>query len=94
MSKRPDVAPEDQIFVCPCCGKTSTHWHGITEGGTTSHGWDVSCAINSVLCYKDKIKFNEAGTICVEIEDDGIVASSDGGAAGEEDGGTPAPQVE
>jgi hypothetical protein len=56
----------------------------------------VSCAINSILCHKDKLKFNEAGTIVTKIEDGGVIrdASSGGGAAGEEDGGTPAPQGE
>lgn len=47
------VANPDQIWVCGACGKTSTTKYGFN--GTSQHGWDESCMMNCVLCYKEKV---------------------------------------
>lgn len=38
------IAAPGTIWVCLACGKTERDLAGITRG------WDVSCAINAVLC--------------------------------------------
>lgn len=45
------IAPEDQIFVCGACGKTSEDMY---DDAKHSYGWDVACMMNAVLCYKAK----------------------------------------
>lgn len=47
----PDQAPEDQIFVCAACGKTSKSIYGEQTG---LGGWDESCMLNAVLCYENR----------------------------------------
>lgn len=42
----PIDAPDDQIYVCAACGKTSKSVYG--DPGS---GWDESCFMNRVLCY-------------------------------------------
>lgn len=44
-SENDTTAPEGMIWVCVCCGRTS---HDKHEFG------DVSCVLNSVLCYEEK----------------------------------------
>jgi len=39
-------APPGAVWVCGGCGKTASN---KAEGGL-SHGWDVSCFLNAVLC--------------------------------------------
>ena len=41
-------APAGQIWVCGACGKTAQN--SVTHKGA-SHGWDVACFLNAVLCY-------------------------------------------
>ena len=46
--------PDDGIWVCAACGKTSTDRYGIE--GEHSRGWDESCMMNAVLCKRAGIK--------------------------------------
>ena len=48
-----EVAPDGQIFVCVACGKWSKDRYGDQK---IDRGWDVSCVMNSVLCYEEKNK--------------------------------------
>ena len=41
-------ASGSERYVCAACGKTSATRYGDTAD--KSPGWDVSCAMNSVLC--------------------------------------------
>ena len=41
-----------EIWVCAACGKHSEDKYGTKDA---SHGWDVACTLNAVLCYKDKL---------------------------------------
>ena len=50
-----EIAPEGQIYVCAACGKRSKDKYGEKP---IDSGWDVSCMMNSVLCYEEK---NENG---------------------------------
>lgn len=43
-------APAGQIWVCGACRKTAQN--SVTHKGA-SHGWDVACFLNSVLCYDE-----------------------------------------
>jgi hypothetical protein len=64
------VAPEGQVYLCAACGKQSKDKYGEQR---ISHGWDVSCMMNSVLVYEDSIVY-ENGKIksakAVEESDD------------------------
>jgi hypothetical protein len=51
MSTENQVAPEGQVWVCAACGKRSKDRYGDQA---IDRGWDVSCALNSVLCYEQK----------------------------------------
>jgi hypothetical protein len=65
------VAPEGQVYLCTACGKRSRDKYGEKR---ISHGWDVSCMMNSVLVYEDSIVY-ENGQIksakAVEEQSDG-----------------------
>lgn len=50
-------APAGAVYVCACCGKTSSNLYG--EG---ARGWDESCMLNAVLCH-DKQKLDENGNL-------------------------------
>ncbi len=50
------LAPEGQIWVCLCCGKTSDHRYGST--GWCHPGWDESCLLNCALLLKDGLIYN------------------------------------
>jgi hypothetical protein len=41
-----DNLPEDAVLVCAACGRTARHPKGFS---------DVSCAINAVVCYEEKM---------------------------------------
>ena len=58
----------ETIYVCLACGKTSNDKYGKVEA---SHGWDESCYINSILCYKDKLVLS--GRRVKKIEEGGVV---------------------
>lgn len=51
-----DEAPEDMVWVCGACGKTSRTRYGFDkdEKRVCDYGWDESCMLNAVLCYKQK----------------------------------------
>lgn len=44
------MAPDGAMWVCGACGKTSDDRYGTD--GEHSHGWDESCVLNAVLCYR------------------------------------------
>lgn len=67
-----EIAPEGQVWVCGACGKRSRDKYGDQR---INHGWDESCMLNSVLCYEDKLVFNEQGTLVVKVEEGGVVKS-------------------
>ena len=46
-----NTAPSGQVFVCMACGKRSKDIFGDMK---IDRGWDVSCAMNCVLCYEKK----------------------------------------
>jgi len=58
-SREIEVAPEGYVYVCLACGKMSRDKEGHEA---ISRGWDVSCSVNSQLCRKEELMFNEAGT--------------------------------
>jgi hypothetical protein len=53
------LAPDGQVYVCGACGKTSRNQAGFERrdnprGGPSvaAHGWDESCMLNAILCFK------------------------------------------
>ena len=48
---------DKKIYVCFACGKTSDDKYGTLA----THGWDVSCYMNSELVDKDDIVFDDNG---------------------------------
>ena len=40
-----EMAPEGQVWVCPCCGKYNKNRYNVG---------DVSCYVNAVLCHDDE----------------------------------------
>lgn len=46
-----ETAPEGKIYVCCLCGKRSKDKYGDEK---IDKGWDVSCMMNSILCYEEK----------------------------------------
>ena len=63
-----EVAPAGQIFVCFACGKRSRDKYGDQA---LDKFWDVSCVLNSGLCYEDKLELKEGRV--VKILDGGLV---------------------
>lgn len=59
-----EVAPVGQIWVCTACGKQSRDRHGEQA---VSKWWDVSCMLNSILCYEDKLVL-ENGVVTQVLE--------------------------
>ena len=47
-------ANDDELYVCPHCGKTSKD----IFGKDSTQGWDESCAINCNLYKKSDLIFN------------------------------------
>ena len=47
-------APDNMVWVCGVCGKTSRTRYGFNENeeNVCDSGWDASCVLNAVLCYK------------------------------------------
>ena len=57
-----EKAPTGKIWKCQCCGKTSVWKYGFDDHNSdtdkngkyySSYGWDVSCALNSILVEKE-----------------------------------------
>ncbi len=63
MIRAGEVAPEGQVWVCRCCGKTEKDLFGA------DNGWDEACVINAKLCYEDKLVFDEEGLVSEVLED-------------------------
>lgn len=51
-----EPVPEDLVWVCAACGKTSRTRFGFDKDNkrVCSGGWDESCMLNSVLCLNEK----------------------------------------
>lgn len=49
-----DNAPEGQVWVCGACGKYSKNRYAVG---------DVSCFINSVLCYEKSLEKDKTGRV-------------------------------
>jgi hypothetical protein len=64
------IAPEGQVFVCCACGRRSKDQYGNQR---INRSWDESCMLNSILCYEDKLVFNNDGTIVIEVKEGGVV---------------------
>jgi hypothetical protein len=49
-------APDDMIWVCSACGKTSRTRYGFNaqNENVCLPGWDASCMSNAVLCYRKR----------------------------------------
>lgn len=62
------IASKGQVFVCSACGKRSKDKYGDEM---IDRGWDVSCMLNSILCYEDKLVI-ENGRV-VKVEENGVV---------------------
>lgn len=47
-------APDNMVWVCGACGKTSRTRYGFDADNKNvcDRGWDASCMANAVLCYK------------------------------------------
>ena len=54
-----EIAPDDSLYVCCACGKTSTTAYGFDAVGnsTATPGWDESCMLNARLFPKSKLVF-------------------------------------
>lgn len=48
------LAPAGQIWVCGACGKTATDRYAFK---------DVSCMLNSVLCYEDSLEYENGRVV-------------------------------
>lgn len=72
-----EIAPVGQIWVCCACGKRSRDRYGDQA---LSKWWDVSCMLNSVLCYEDKITVNDG--VVTQIPEDVFVRK--GASCGQE----------
>lgn len=50
-----EMAPEGQVWVCPCCGKYNKNRYNVG---------DVSCYVNAVLCHDDEtLKVNNGRVV-------------------------------
>jgi hypothetical protein len=63
------VAPDGQVFVCMACGKMSKDRYGMQR---ISSGWDESCMLNAILCYRNKLVMQTANSVR-SIDEGGIV---------------------
>lgn len=51
-------APAGAIWVCGACGKTARDRYG-----SDNPRWDVSCALNAILCDEATLVRNEDGRV-------------------------------
>ncbi len=68
------IAPKGQVWVCTACGKISRDKFGMQR---ISYGYDESCMINSILCFEDKLVFDETKSRVIKVLEDGVVKSND-----------------
>jgi hypothetical protein len=54
-------APKGQLWVCLCCGKTSSDLYGDAED--TSKGWDASCILNAQLFNENDIVYDKGRVV-------------------------------
>ena len=67
MSEGMTPCSDAHTWVCGACGKTSRTRYGFVDGGTkmgsnhmpdgspvASPGWDESCMMHAVLCYREQ----------------------------------------
>ena len=52
--KLEEMAPEGQVWVCGACGKYNKNRYAVG---------DVSCYINSILCYDDETLKKDKGRV-------------------------------
>ena len=64
-----EVASAGQVWVCTACGKRSQDKYGDKS---LSKWWDVSCVLNSVLCYEDKLVLKDG--VVTRILEGGFVS--------------------
>jgi hypothetical protein len=71
-----EVAPKGAVWVCGACGKRSKDKYG---NQAIDRGWDVSCAMNSVLCDESTLVFEDGwkGGVPPGIEVHGRVIKAD-----------------
>jgi len=55
-------APDNMVWVCGACGKTSRTRYGFNaeEKSVCDPGYDTSCMLNAVLCYKKGSEPNQS----------------------------------
>jgi len=53
-----------EYYVCLACGKFSED-----KFGKNTHGWDVSCYVNSIKVPEDRIVWNGNKTRVIEVKD-------------------------
>jgi len=73
MSTGNKIAPKGQVWVCTACGKRSQDLYGFQP---INRGWDVSCTLNAVLCFTDKILLNRFDRVD-RIMENGIVLNEE-----------------
>jgi hypothetical protein len=51
-------APDGHVYVCGACGRVSRWKYGLDFSGKhdSTPGWDLSCAINSLLTLESAIE--------------------------------------
>jgi hypothetical protein len=66
------IAPDDSLYVCCACGKTSTTEYGFDETGksTASPGWDESCMLNANLFPKSRLVWDLDRARVLEVKDE------------------------
>jgi hypothetical protein len=64
------VAPQGQVYVCGACGKRSRDEYGDQP---INRGWDVSCVLNALLCYEDKIVVDPVTNLVTQVPPEGLV---------------------
>lgn len=61
-------APDNQIYVCTACGKTSEWLYGWDDQGAkcSSPGWDASCTIYAELFDRKKLTYKEGRVVHID----------------------------
>jgi len=54
-------APDDAIWLCNQCGKTSTDKYGIH--GDVDPFWDATCQKHAILVEKATLRYGEMGRV-------------------------------
>jgi len=69
--------PNNMIWVCSACGKTSRTKYGFTRDNrnVADKGWDESCLLNAVLCYGDG-RENDEHTVDSATAEDSVIEAA------------------